>query len=147
MPHQECGLHRLVADVCLVAGGNVLLTRYKNVKRYDGQAGWFLPDDLIRHMEHPDDAARRILSEQLEIAVPTLTLNHIESFGNGRWHLVFHYRADLDSPVELRPSLEVTDASWFQLNQLPEASDVAHGGWALELIARMLPPESRSRLS
>src|SRR5205085_221376 len=55
---------KLVADVAVVAEGEVLLVRYANTAKYDGQTGWFLPDDFLAHLEHPDDAARRIVREQ-----------------------------------------------------------------------------------
>lgn len=64
MEIKDCGVHRLVADVCVLAGERVLLVRYKDVRRYDNQRGWFLPDDYLAHLEHPEDAAMRILQEQ-----------------------------------------------------------------------------------
>jgi hypothetical protein len=36
-PGAGCGMHKLVADVCVTAEGTVLLVRYKDVSKYDGE--------------------------------------------------------------------------------------------------------------
>lgn len=61
MAEKSCGLHKLVADVALLAEGHVLMVRYRDTSKYDNQSGWFLPDDFLAHLEHPDDAAKRIV--------------------------------------------------------------------------------------
>lgn len=38
----DCTVHKLVADIALVAEDGVLLVRYRDTSGYDGQAGWFL---------------------------------------------------------------------------------------------------------
>src|SRR2546425_1540735 len=90
----ECTVHKLVADIAVLADRQVLLVRYKDTRSYDGQQGWFLPDDYLMFVEHPDEAAARILREQVGMAAPRITLDHIESFGGGKtaWHLIFHYK-------------------------------------------------------
>jgi ADP-ribose pyrophosphatase YjhB (NUDIX family) len=89
------GVHdsQALADVAVLAQGQVLLVRYRDARKYDGQSGWFLPDDYLEHAEHPDAAATRILEEQVGMSDQEVVLNHIESFdGDGSpWHLVFHY--------------------------------------------------------
>ena len=134
----ECD-HSLIADVALVSRGKVLLVRYKDTNRYDHQSGWFLPDDSIRHLEHPDRAARRILEEQLGVNDVEPKLDHLESFkGNdGSWHLPFHYLADLSEAPKVEPSDDIAKAEWFPLNRLPQKAQVAHHGWALTILARM----------
>jgi ADP-ribose pyrophosphatase YjhB (NUDIX family) len=134
----ECMVHKLIADVAAFADSRVLLVRYRDTSRYDGQSGWFLPDDYLSHLEHPTDAARRILDEQVGITVRDALLSHIESFGNGAWHLAFHHRAGLDEPPPLRPSANVRDAKWFPLDGLPDPEDVAHHGWAIDVLTEML---------
>ena len=128
---------KLVADVAVTAEGRVLLVRYRDTRRYDGQQGWFLPDDFLAELEHPDDAAARILREQATLeAKPGLSF--IESFGNGAWHLVFHYRLALGSSPSISPGSNVAALEWFALDALPAADDVAHGGWALDVLSRVL---------
>jgi ADP-ribose pyrophosphatase YjhB (NUDIX family) len=133
----ECKVHRLVADVALFAEGRVLLVKYRDTSRYDRQAGWFLPDDHLEHEEHPEDAARRIVAEQAGLAIPKVRLDAVESFGNGFWHLVFHYRAQLDKAEPIPLTGNVAEAEWFSLQSLPEASEVAHEGWALDVLSKM----------
>ncbi len=136
----ECSVHKLVADVALIAEGRVLLVRYADPSRYDGQRGWFLPDDFLAHGEHPEDAARRIVEEQSGRSAPALRLFQIESFGGQKtaWHLVFHYRGELDAAAPVEPAGNVAEAEWFPLDDLPPASEVAHHGWALEVLETAL---------
>ncbi len=134
----ECMVHKLIADVAVFADGRVLLVRYLDTSGYDGQSGWFLPDDYLTHLEHPTDAARRILKEQVGVKGPNALLTHIESFGNGAWHLTFHHRVKLDEPPPLQPSANVRDAEWFPLDGLPAPEDVAHHGWAIDVLTEML---------
>lgn len=136
---------KLVADVAVVAAGQVLWLRYSDVNKYDHQRGWFLPDDYLSELEHPDSAARRILAEQLGWAAenfPTqaLQLGFIESFrgGDRSWHMVFHYRLQLDSAPVLHLDSNVAEAQWFGLEALPDAGEVAHHGWGLDVLEQLL---------
>jgi ADP-ribose pyrophosphatase YjhB (NUDIX family) len=129
---------KLVADVALVAEGHVLLVRYEDVSGYDGQRGWFLPDDYLVRLEHPDDAARRIARDQAGIELAEPGLAEIESFGDGNWHLIFHYLAELDAKPEVRAGDNVKDAKWFALDALPDANELAHHGWAREVLDRII---------
>jgi ADP-ribose pyrophosphatase YjhB (NUDIX family) len=133
-----CTAHKLVADVALIAEGEVLLVRYRNTDRYDGQTGWFLPDDFLEDLEHPDRAAMRIAKDQLGTSIPSPRLGFIESFGDGAWHLIFHYRADLAQKPRVRLGENVAAMEWFDLQKLPAPADVAHHGWGLATLARLL---------
>ena len=135
----ECGVHKLVADVAILAHGQVLLVKYRDTANYDHQRGWFLPDDYLAHAEDPAHAAARIANEQAGVSLAEADLAEVESFGGDKaaWHLVFHYRADLDQVPELRPGANVAEAAWFPLDALPDARSVAHGGWALEVLDRL----------
>jgi len=141
----ECAVHRLVADVAIRSGEQVLLVKYKDVSRYDGQRGWFLPDDFLRHMEHPDDAAKRIIRDQLGMTLADLRLSHVESFGNGAWHLIFHYRADLTSSPKLQAGPNVAAFEWFPRSRLPDRATVAHHGWAMDVLDAMDAPRAETR--
>ncbi len=94
MPQHNC---KLVADVAVFAEGDVLLVKYKDSNKYDHQKGWFLPDDLLKEFEHPDEAAKRILHEQLKIRDVEVSLHSIESFkGNdSSWHMAFHFMLEI----------------------------------------------------
>lgn len=63
-------------------------------------------------------------------------LGFIESFGNGAWHLIFHHRLELATRPRIVESAAIASAAWFAVDALPPAADVAHGGWALEIIER-----------
>jgi ADP-ribose pyrophosphatase YjhB (NUDIX family) len=135
----ECRAHSLIADVAVMSPGSVLMVRYGDVEQYDGETGWFLPDDELRRLEHPATAARRIVNQQLGLRLDRMRLGTIESFqGNsGTWHLAFHYVADVPSEVALTPSTAVEEARWFPVDGLPDRSEVAHHGWALTVLDKI----------
>ncbi len=141
----DCTIHRLVADVALFSEGHIALVRYRDTERYDGERGWFLPDDLLGHGEHPSDAARRILREQVALDGLEVRLDHVESFGGERsvWHLVFHHRAQVDGQPDLVQGGNVASAAWFPLEALPDRRDVAHGGWAFDVLEAMRTSDRR----
>lgn len=131
---------KLIADVAVFKKNEVLLVKYKNKNKYDHQSGWFLPDDLINEFEHPEDAANRILNEQLNLSGVKLKIENIESFqGNDKtWHLVFHYKTEITSKDLISKSDDVESSEWFALNKLPDKKEVAHHGWALYIIDEMV---------
>lgn len=132
---------KLVADVALIHNNKVLLCKYKETNKYDHQKGWFIPDDLVRFNEHPSDAARRILNEQMSYITANLSLGFIESFiGNdGSWHLIFHYWQKVDALPEIMPTTagDISDYKWFDRFALPEDSEIAHHGWAKFTIEKL----------
>ena len=132
---------KLVADVAVTAADQVVLVRYEDTSKYDNEQGWFLPDDYLVHGEHPDDAARRIVREQIGIAAD-VRLAEIESFADGAWHLIFHYVAAAAEAAPLARGRNVAAAEWHVLDALPPAQDVAHQGWALEVLERILPAQA-----
>jgi ADP-ribose pyrophosphatase YjhB (NUDIX family) len=143
----DCSVHRLVADIALLAQRQTLMVRYRDTSNYDHQTGWFLPDDFLQFGEHPEEAATRIAREQAGLAVNRTRLASIESFTGGpsrSWHLIFHYVAELEEATPVEAAGNIKDARWFGLDDLPSASEVAHHGWALDvlngILARGAPP-------
>jgi len=132
---------KLIADVALIHNNGVLLCKYKETNKYDHQSGWFIPDDLVKFNEHPSDAARRILNEQMSYITANLSLSFIESFvGNdGSWHLIFHYWQKVDALPEIMPTTtgDISEYKWFDRFALPEESEIAHHGWAKHTIAKL----------
>jgi ADP-ribose pyrophosphatase YjhB (NUDIX family) len=129
------GRIKLVADVAVFRDGRVLLVKYEDVRRYDGERGWFLPDDYLHRLEHPMDAGTRILREQVGIDGVDLDVGFIESFaGEGDWHLVFHLVGTLRDGGEASPAGNTAAAEWFPLAELPARSEMAHEGWAADVL-------------
>jgi ADP-ribose pyrophosphatase YjhB (NUDIX family) len=142
---EECNVHSLICDVAVVANRSVVLVKYGDMAKYDDEPGWFLPDDTLRHLEHPTRAAQRIGQEQLGLKLDQVSLGLVESFrGNDEsWHLSFHHVAELSSMPDIAPGAGVTFAEWFPLDNLPPRSEVAHHGWALSVLKRMMGSPSR----
>lgn len=131
---------KLVADLSVFSINEIFLVKYKDKNKYDHQKGWFLPDDLLMEFEHPVEAAKRILKEQLNLSEASIQLDHIESFqGNDRsWHLVFHYKTEIQNRKLISISEDIDSGEWFSLNNLPDKKEVAHHGWALYTISEIL---------
>ena len=115
----------------------MLLVRYADVSRYDGQRGWFLPDDHLDHGEHPDAAARRIATQQAAVALDGCSLDHIESFAHGPWHLIFHYKVEMKDAQTVKKGKNVAEAKWFPVDKLPPREECAHHGWAHDIVAKL----------
>jgi ADP-ribose pyrophosphatase YjhB (NUDIX family) len=135
------GRTKLVVDVALFSGDSVLLVKYHDVRKYDGETGWFLPDDFLVHGEDPKVAGERILREQVGKTRSRLRIGFIESFADGAWHIIFHYVGRVSRTFSPRLGRNVSDAKWFRLARLPRASDVAHHGWALQTIRKVRKPD------
>lgn len=133
MELQKC---KLIADVTLFSDGDVLLVKYKDGNKYDHQKGWFLPDDLLLEFEHPEDAAIRILKEQLNISGIVPDLHTVESFTgkDESWHLVFHYKAVVPLHTVIKKSEDISEYDWFDIKDLPDKKETAHNGWAIYTI-------------
>ena len=142
---RECAIHKLVADVAIFSHHRVLLAKYRDVARYDGQRGWFLPDDFLVHAEHPEEAAKRIAKEQAGLSIRTVRLAQVESFSNGAWHLIFHYRADFQNAPNTRPGPNLAALQWFDRSKLPPRMECAHDGWAIDVLESMEEKGSRKR--
>jgi ADP-ribose pyrophosphatase YjhB (NUDIX family) len=142
---EEKGRLKLVADVALFSGDRVLLVKYKDTHQYDQQAGWFLPDDYLRRLEHPEDAALRILKDQVGMAMVRVDLRFIESFeGNKAWHLVFHFAGTLPDGSSPTAGTNTAAMEWFNVDRLPDRPHVAHEGWAIDVLASLAKPPEES---
>lgn len=122
---------KLVADVTIISNDKTVLVKYKNCDNYNGQQGWFIPDDLIKTGEHPDDAAIRILKEQLGIVTESIKIDHIESFTgmDKSWHVIFHY-VYTGEIADVKAGENVTELNRFDVNNLPDEKEISHHGWA-----------------
>lgn len=130
--------HKLVADVTVLGESATVLVRYRDPEKYDGEPGWFVPDDYLQRLEHPEAAGKRILREQIGLETDDVALDHVESFeGDGFWHLVFHLGAIIPSATPLKAGPEVAAARWFALDDLPPVDEVAHEGWGLDTVRRV----------
>ncbi len=133
----ECRAHTLVSHVAVLHHTAALLVKYRDTGAVDGQTGWFLPNDDLRHVEHPENGAKRILKEQLGIENPSLKLVEIESFigDNKSWHLIFDYLA-FPISKDIKKNEPIAEAQWFEIEKLPSPQEFAHHGWGRGLLLK-----------
>ena len=131
----ECNTHTLVVQVAPLHHSSALLVKYRISP--DNQQGWFLPNDDLHHLEHPEQAAMRILKEQAGIDDATLKLAEIESFvgNNQTWHLVFDYLA-FTRTMNKTPGSAVGELRWWEIDELPPAEEFAHHGWGRTVLVK-----------
>lgn len=131
----QCNTHNLVVQVAPLHHSSALLVKYRISP--DNQQGWFLPNDALHHLEHPEQAASRILKEQAGINDATLKLAEIESFmgNNQTWHLVFDYLA-FARTMSTTLGNSVAELRWFEIDKLPPADDFAHHGWGRNVLVK-----------
>ena len=136
MSSDDCSKHTLVSHVAVLHHNSALLVKYREMP--DGQEGWFLPNDDLKHVEHPEEGAKRILREQVGIEPSTLKLARIESFvgNNNSWHLIFDFLA-FPLSMNIRKDPSVLDAQWFEIDNLPPASEFAHNGWGHSTLLKL----------
>jgi ADP-ribose pyrophosphatase YjhB (NUDIX family) len=131
----ECNQHTLVAHIAVLHHSSALLVKYD--AGHDDQPGWFLPNDGLRHLEHPDQAAKRVLKEHVGVNDATLKLVEIESFvgNNETWHLIFDYLA-FPGTMNISKGQMVVEAKWFEIDKLPSAEEFAHHGWGRSVLVK-----------
>jgi ADP-ribose pyrophosphatase YjhB (NUDIX family) len=133
----DCKDHSLIVHVAVLHHSSALLLKYRDPSLYDNQSGWFLPNDSLKHMEHPEVGARRVLKEQAGIDKASLRLSQIESFvgDNGSWHIVFDYMAIPSSTHIVKG--KISAAEWVRLDELPESKEFAHNGWGRSILVKL----------
>jgi ADP-ribose pyrophosphatase YjhB (NUDIX family) len=134
----DCKDHSLIVHVAVLHHSSALLLKYRDPSLYDNQSGWFLPNDSLKHMEHPEVGARRVLKEQAGIDKASLKLSQIESFvgDNGSWHIIFDYMA-IPSSTHILKGKEISAAKWVRLDELPESKEFAHNGWGRSILVKL----------
>ncbi len=133
----DCKTHTIVSHVAVLHHTSALLVKYRDSEAVDGQTGWFLPNDGLRHVEHPEIGAKRILKEQLGIENASLKLVDIESFigDNKSWHLIFDFLA-FPTSKDVSKGNGIAEAQWFEIEKLPPTQEFAHHGWGRGLLLK-----------
>jgi 8-oxo-dGTP pyrophosphatase MutT (NUDIX family) len=130
-----------VGAVCVIerADGRVLLIRQSY------RTHWGLPGGLLQRREHPTDAARREIREEVGIDValssePAVVIDELPK----RIDIVYRARPCRDGDADsARPtSVEIVDARWFAPTELPQLQ--RETAQAIQALARAsLSPPAR----
>lgn len=96
----------------------VLLVRRALPPRQDA---WDCPGGFIDPDEHPADALRREMREELgvDVQIGDLVGIFMDRYGDDESTLNIYYAATVAGGA-LRPGSDVSDAAWFPLDRLPE---------------------------
>ena len=96
------------------ARGRVLLLKH----RFRPGVGWGMPGGFMETREHPEEALRRELREEVGLEVENLKLLTTRAFQSPRQvEIVFTARA-IGDPDQL--SFEIQKAAWFSPDELPK---------------------------
>jgi len=107
-----------------VAGTSVLVQNnqdqillFKHLYRKDKP--WGFPGGYVKRGENPDQAIQRELTEESGLKLKNLhLLEIIQSPEMARMEILFG--GELDGEIDFTPSMEVTKAQFFSLDQLPD---------------------------
>ena len=115
--------------------GEILLTRraIEPLKGYWDTAGGFCEED-----EHPVDAARREIKEELGIDIELTGLVGIfmDRYGDdGDWTINLHFSGRIKGG-EIKPADDIDDYKWFPIERLPEVA-FNSGKSALDALKKM----------
>lgn len=113
----------------------VLLTRraIEPLKGYWDTAGGFCEED-----EHPEDAAKREVKEELGVDIELTELIGIimDRYGDyGGWTINMHYSGRIKSG-EIKPADDIDAYQWFSLDNLPEMA-FNNGKQALDMLKKI----------
>lgn len=127
----------------LDGGVEVLLTRRA---ASPCQGCWDVPGGFIDVDEHPEDALRRELHEELgiEADVRGFVGIYMDRYGDGDSTLNVFYEASIRSGTIL-PRSDVSEAAWYPLEQLPEPLAFDNGRQALEALRSIIDERSNTR--
>ncbi|MEP6569392.1 MAG: NUDIX domain-containing protein [Acidobacteriota bacterium] len=113
--------------------GRVLLLKH----RFRPGAGWGMPGGFIERGEHPEDALRRELREEIGLEIEQPKLLTARAFKKSKQvEIIFLARA-IGDPGQL--SLEIQKAVWFLPGEFPEGLPEAQA----EMIKRALDDGAR----
>jgi ADP-ribose pyrophosphatase YjhB (NUDIX family) len=106
------------ASALIVRGGDVLLVR-RAIRPYKGY--WDLPGGFCRYGEHPEEAVKREVREELGTAIDINRLFGIfvSRYGRGGDFVMdCNYLAKLKSG-RMKPASDIDDYRWFHYTALP----------------------------
>ena len=96
--------------------GQVLLLKH----RFRTGSGWGIPGGFLETGEHPEQAVRRELREEIGLELEQVEIFTSRTFRRPR-QVEILFRAKVDGPVDLKPqTMEVEHAGWFSLRSLPD---------------------------
>ncbi len=118
----------------------VLLTR-RAVPPFEDY--WDVPGGFVDPGEHPEDALRREMLEELRVTIDLQGFLGIfmDSLGDdGESTLNIFYVATIQEGI-ITPGSDVSEAKWFPLSRLPERIAFNNGRQALETLANSHRPD------
>lgn len=127
-----------------VTAGAVIVDEHQRVlllhHRFRGGSGWGIPGGFLNAREHPEEAVRRELREEISLELDNVEIAFIHTLQEYR-QIEVVFRATPRNAVQIC-SAEISRAEWFDLNALPaEVSDYQR--WLLE---KALSPERHGAL-
>jgi ADP-ribose pyrophosphatase YjhB (NUDIX family) len=130
------GVLKLITYVGIRWGGRLLLVDYASAPNPD-KKGWWIPAPEVEYGGDPLERAAEELAILGYLDVEPRLMD-VESFtmGDGNWHVIIHYVADVNSDPD--PGADIQKWKWVDQASLPEPSQVAHGKWEVKLASRML---------
>lgn len=78
---------------------------------------WTIPSSIINVGEHPEEAVKRIVREQVGAEARSTKLLDIQSYGDKHWDLCFVYEVSVDGTGKISPDIELVE--YFEKGKMP----------------------------
>jgi|SRR5579885_3627194 len=125
----EYGELKPIVYLGAIRSNSLLIVKYRTPPNPTKQ-GWWLPAPEIQYGQDPAEQAAKLVSS-LGLSLHRQVFAGLESFiANNAWHLLFKYRCEVSGEVKHD---NVADCNWITLDNLPPATEFAHGNWELDL--------------
>lgn len=105
-----------ISSFAIIKKENKLLL-VKRVKPEFTAGKWTFVSSLINIGEHPEQAIKRIVREQVGAEAKNVKLIDVQSYGDKHWDICFVYEAMIDSTGTL--SQDVEKSEYFERGKLP----------------------------
>ena len=106
----------LVSSFAMIRYGNNLLL-VKRIRPEFTANKWTFPASLINFGEHPEQAIKRVVKEQVGAEAKNVKLLAVQSYGDKHWDLCFVYDVTIDSVGNV--SQDIEKAEYYEKDKLP----------------------------
>jgi len=111
---------KMGAKVVVICNDNILLVKHTFNPSY-----WTLPGGGVKRGEEPINAARRELKEEIGRNVDNLEfLRIVHNKSQYKEDTIYTYYTKFEDKNIIKDDLEILEARWFPVNQLPEVNPV-----------------------
>jgi ADP-ribose pyrophosphatase YjhB (NUDIX family) len=105
-----------ISSFAIIKKGDKILLA-KRIRPEFTAGKWTIPSSIINVGEHPEEATKRIVKEQIGAEARNTKLLDIQSYGDKHWDLCFVYEVVIDGTGKISPDIELVE--YFEKGKMP----------------------------